>query len=332
MSYATSAMIELTTALLATAALLPLVLILLQRRKMIDVPNARSSHLGVVHRGGGLACVGGAILGLAAGQMDGGETVSWRLVGLVVLLALIGLLDDIATLPAIPRLAAQVAVGGTAGWLIDQGALWLFAGLLVIPACVNVVNFMDGIDGITGLTVGVWGAIAVVLGLTHDCRGLVAIGVASAGAAIGFLPANLPRARMFLGDVGSYFLGGLVGVGLLIGWQDGVPAIALAAPLSVYLTDSGCTLVQRTLRRESVMSAHRDHIYQRLVDGEGLTHPVVAAYVASLSAVVGLTWALGSAWLAAPLTAIVLLAYLESIPIARTWRRVAALCPGSGGT
>lgn len=314
-------MLEFLVALAITWAGLPLVALFLRWRNIVDIPNDRSSHTQPIHRGGGLACAGGVLGGFLASQFSGDHPVVWKLVIVALALAVVGFVDDVGTLPTSPRLVAQVLGGSTAGWFVGRDVRWLLIGIVVIAVTVNAVNFMDGIDGITGLTVGVWGVTAALLAAVHGAHTLLPIGAVAAGAALGFLPANLPSARLFLGDIGSYLFGGLVGIGIMVGWRDGIPVIALAAPLSVYLADTGLTIVRRAVRRESLASAHREHVYQRLVSSAGLPHPAVAAFAATTAAVIAACWASGIVLLAVPVTVVLLLTYLFSVKIVSGLRK-----------
>jgi UDP-N-acetylmuramyl pentapeptide phosphotransferase/UDP-N-acetylglucosamine-1-phosphate transferase len=206
------------------------------------------------------------------------------------------------------------------GWYVGRDLVWILIGALVVVATVNAVNFMDGIDGITGFTVAVWGIFAILLARTDHAPLLLPIGTVTLGAALGFLPANLPKARLFLGDIGSYLFGGMISLGLLIGWHEKVPLLPLAAPLSVYLADTGFTLVHRAVRRKPLLSAHREHVYQRLVSEGGIPHPVVAAYAAVIAAAISGCWFAGDAWIALPISVVLLITYLASPRILAKWR------------
>ena len=133
-----------------------------------------------------------------------------------VFLAIVGFADDHGALAAAPRLGAQLAVGALVG-VTTGGGWWILAGMICIPVAVNVVNFMDGINGITSLNVAAWGFVAMAVGYAQHESSLVVIGAVTAGSTTAFLPWNAPVARLFLGDVGSYLLGALVGIGIVIG-------------------------------------------------------------------------------------------------------------------
>ena len=274
-------------ALVAFFLSLGLVLLLrpwLARYAMVR-PNARSSHHQPTPQGGGIAVVvatllvawGAAALSPALLQNQGGQFLA--VTAATALLAVVGAIDDMRSLPAAARLAMQcIALGAViaalpnelqilphAPWSIERACLFLAAVWFV-----NLVNFMDGIDWMTvAEVVPVTGAI-LLLGLAGAVAPLPAlVAAALLGAIVGFAPFNKPVAQIFLGDVGS------LPIGLLLGWlllrlaATGHLAAALILPL-YYLADATITLVWRIARREPIWHAHRTHFYQRASD-RGLT-------------------------------------------------------------
>lgn len=301
---------EFALALVVTGLGTPLIRDALARHGVLDVPNARSSHTVPIPRGGGVACS----LGVLAGLLLAYATTTappWPAALGVLALAAIGFQDDRHGLPANLRLLLQVAAGAMVGATIG-GPWWSLFGVVCLPIAVNVVNFMDGIDGITTLTVGGWGVVATALGIAGDADALVVVGSVTAGAALGFLPWNAPRARVFLGDSGSYLFGALVGTGVILGLRAGVPAPILVAPLSVYLADTGSALIKRALRGESLMAAHREHAYQRLVAEAQLAHVTVAVLTVALSLLVTVAWWAGGPVTGSIVTIVVAAAYVIS--------------------
>ena len=150
-----------------------------------------------------------------------------------------------------------------------------------------------------------------------DAGWLAAAGAIAAGAALGFAPFNVVRARMFLGDVGSYFFGAWLAVAAVLGLRAGLAPEAVLAPLVLYAADTGVTLVRRVVTGETWYEPHRDHAYQRLVRA-GWSHvqtTVVVAAVMAVCAALGAVSLHGSATLRAladvALVA-VLVAYLVS--------------------
>lgn len=293
-----------------TLGIMPIVTRRLRRFDRLDVPNARSSHSQSVPRGGGYAC----LVGMAAGMLVVAPDWTWRwgpAVVAVVIAALVGAWDDARSLGPVPRLAAQVVAGCLLGAVI--GWPWVAVGAVIAVAVINAVNFMDGINGITSLTVIVWGAFIALVGVREEVGAMVVLGGLAAGSALGFLPWNLPAGRVFLGDVGSYLFGAVLSAGTVVGLASGVTPGVVLAPLLPYFADTAYTLVTRAYRREAVLSAHRDHVYQRLVSVVGLSHAQVAVLVGLLAATMCALWMTLSVVPAASLTLLLLLAYVTSV-------------------
>ncbi len=278
---------------LATRAVLGL----LVRRAILDRPNARSSHDTPTPRGGGIAVVAVLIPAWIAAALLAGAPVPWLALGATLLLAAVSWRDDLKSLGILWRFGMQiaaVAVGmASIDGLVFRGLLppWLdalAAGFLWLWF-VNLYNFMDGIDGIAAVeTASIGGGVALVaLGAAMGPAGAAAWGIVLAAAALGFLPWNWQRAKLFLGDVGSVPLGYLAGWLLLSMAAAGAWKAALILPL-YYLADATITLLRRLRRGEKVWQAHREHYYQRAVQG-GMSHAaVVRAVLAGNLALAGL--------------------------------------------
>lgn len=270
---------------LASAALTygsaPAVRKVMLRAGTMDVPNHRSSHTTPVPRGGGLAC----LVGVSAALLTHPSSIPVRDLVAVGGLAAVGLADDRAggVDPKV-RLAVQMVAGLMCG--ARHSTVVALGSAVVVPGVVNVVNFMDGINGISGSTAAVWGAFAATS--PSSPAPTRSLGAATAGAGIGFLPHNVPNASMFLGDVGSYLLGALMSVALVEALPQPARALRLGAPLLPYAVDAGQALVRRTHRGEPLFEAHREHIYQRLVDEHGWSHAQMSMVHAAVSAAVGL--------------------------------------------
>lgn len=259
------------------------VLRLLVRRAILDRPNERSSHDTPTPRGGGLAVIGVLIPAWIAAALIAGTSVPWLPLSAAAILAAISWRDDLHGLGIIWRLGAQalaVAAGvASLGGPVFQGLLppWLDALVAAFLWLwfVNLYNFMDGIDGITATeTASIGGGVALVaLIATAGPPGAAAFGLSLAAAALGFLPWNWRRAKLFLGDVGSVPLGYLAGWLLLSMAAAGAWKAALILPL-YYLADATVTLLRRLRRGERVWQAHREHYYQRAVQG-GMSHAAV---------------------------------------------------------
>jgi UDP-N-acetylmuramyl pentapeptide phosphotransferase/UDP-N-acetylglucosamine-1-phosphate transferase len=244
-------------------------------------PDQRSSHKVPTPQGGGIFVVATTIAAAALAaylqSSFAGVTLSlaWLLAATIAL-AIVGAVDDVRLLQAVPRLILQtVAVAVVvatlpAGLHIIPALPWWIERLGILLAIlwfVNLVNFMDGIDWMTvAESVPVTAALAAFGLMGALPREATAVAFALGGAMIGFAPFNRPVARLFLGDVGS------LPIGLLLGWLlvqlagSGHLAAALLLPL-YYIADSTITLLRRLAKSEQIMQAHRSHFYQRATNG-----------------------------------------------------------------
>lgn len=287
---------------------------ILRRIQLLDIPNHRSSHDAPVPRGGGIAVV---LTVCAAAVISAPLNPElWVLLGAVLLLAGVGLVDDFRSVSTSLRLLCQFFVSlFLAAVFIAAGVVswwWLPALAIAVIGYVNAFNFMDGVNGISSLTAAVIGGWWTWAGAKLDHQLLHVLGLLLAGAALGFLPSNAPKARVFLGDIGSYGLGVLI-VGLsTLALTAGLPPHWAAAPLVVYGADTGWVLIKRLRAGSPLGEAHRDHTYQRLVVN-GWSHIASAGTCAAAGAAVcavvgiagtGLTW-----WLVA-MVALITVSYL----------------------
>jgi UDP-N-acetylmuramyl pentapeptide phosphotransferase/UDP-N-acetylglucosamine-1-phosphate transferase len=269
----------------------------------LDIPNERSSHSRPVPRGGGVAIVLGFGFGLLA-WLAQGNTLSPRALGWLsgaLLVAIVSFVDDLRSLPAAPRLAVH-ALGALLLTLVgvQQRELPVLLALPLafvwIALVTNIYNFMDGIDGLAASQAVIAGAALAIAG-TVVGNPLVSIGGGLiAAASAGFLTQNLPPARLFMGDVGSTFLGfNFAGLSLLANLGVGggrLPIEFGIVVLAPFLFDSVVTLARRIARGERWYAAHRSHFYQRLVS-HGLSHALVTGLYAALAVVAGVAALLG---------------------------------------
>ena len=275
------------SAFAVTVILEPLVIRGLRKRSVLDLPSARSNHAVPTLRGGGIAVVAGICVGVAVS----GELLAFALLGGIFIAAGVGAVEDLRGLPIASRLllvtvaglalvAALIANGGATG---PAGVVVL---LLAVPwtlAVVNAVNFMDGINGISATTAIIGGIAYAWLGWANESGSLTALGLVLAAAGLGFAPFNVPRARVFLGDVGSYGIGATFAALSLLAVVDGVPLVAAVAPLALYLADTAATILRRVAAREPWLRPHNSHTYQRLV-ALGMQHVSVSALVGAITA------------------------------------------------
>ena len=272
----------------------PAVLIALRRLQLLDHPNARSSHELPTPRGGGIAVLTAALIAASLAPEMG--AARWPLVLTAAAFGVLGLADDLRPTPPVARLALQLLIAAAAIPLLlphlrnatpAAQIVGLLLAIVWIAAFVNAFNFMDGINGISVAQTIVAGVGWAVLGHIHHVRSVELAGAIIAAAAAGFAPFNFPTARMFLGDVGSYFVGAWMAATVLIGLRAHLTPEAMALPLTLYLADTAVTIVRRLLRRERLHEAHRDHTYQQLVR-HGWTHARTTVTIAGLIAALAL--------------------------------------------
>lgn len=253
---------------------------------IIDRPNERSSHDRPTPRGGGLAIVL-AVLAAAWLVPTGGPDRWWLALLTALPIALLGLLDDRFGLSARLRLGVQLAaalayVTALAGGLFPAASAAvpaLLAALAIAWAC-NLFNFMDGIDGIAGMEALFICSVAGWLIWPQDPALATLLWVIAAGAA-GFLVWNWSPARIFMGDVGSAFLGFLIAAIALLTIARGLITLPVWIILwALFLADSGVTLVRRIARGEQWWTAHRSHAYQHLSRRLGSHAKVTLIYAA----------------------------------------------------
>ena len=247
----------------------------------LDVPNERSSHTSPTPRGAGLAVVVAFLLGLIAllteNTISDEVFLAIAIPGLIV--AIIGWLDDRGHLTSAKwRLVGHFACASLAVWLvgglpelplvnstIDFGLAGDIAAVVYLVWMLNLFNFMDGIDLITGVqtvTTSAGVAMLLLISTESDLWKIFAILTASI---LGFLFFNLPPAKIFLGDVGSGFIGFTTAViSLVVAEDEPFVAWAIIILFGVFVTDSTVTLLRRLLMREHVYVAHRTHAYQHL--------------------------------------------------------------------
>lgn len=260
-------------------------LIPLLRRRLLDQPTARSSHTQPTPRGGGVVVVLITLLAsaLTARQLGFAGLIAVPFIALP--LALVGLLDDRHNLPARWRYGVQLLTAALL--LAPLGLPWLAWPLLLlaITAVIDFTNFMDGLDGlVAGCMAVALSAAALQLAAPWPLWALV-------GALLGFLIWNWSPARVFMGDVGSTFLGAVfAGVVLQApGWPEALGLLLVATPL---LADACLCVPRRLLAGQPIWQAHRLHLFQRLHQA-GWSHARVAGLYIAATTVLAIALLLG---------------------------------------
>lgn len=268
---------------------------------VLDLPNARSSHTRPTPRAGGLGVVAGLGAGLIAAWAAGAPAAGLPALALMVaLIGLLGLTDDLVTLPSRLKFAvfaavcvalAQVAgpvtrLGLTLELAIDLPVMiGLFGSALFVFVVINAVNFMDGSDGMLAAVMTPASMGLCVAGLVSGTGAASVFGLALAAALIGLLAFNRPPARVFAGDVGSLTAGAAFAGGALAMAGQGFSGSLWLAPLFVlvFLTDVLLTMLRRVRAGRFTFEAHREHLYQRLIQA-GWSHGRVALVYGGLTA------------------------------------------------
>jgi len=264
------------------------------RSGLMDHPSERSSHTRPTPRGGGAAIVAGFIASLLWLSLAGGfaarEAAALAFGALAV--AGVGALDDRFTLPARARLVVHFAAAGVAVAVIggitwrtsgSPGAAEIWAGrvfaVLAIVWAINLFNFMDGIDGIASSeAVFIAGAGALLNWYLGGEGSLTVAFLCAAAASAGFLVWNWPPASIFMGDVGSGFLGFVLSALGLIAVERAVLPMEVWPILGgVFFVDATVTLVRRVANGHRWHQAHRMHAYQHLARRWGGHLPVTLA-------------------------------------------------------
>ncbi len=315
-------------ALSALAVIASTIVVYFMRRwglnHLLDIPNERSSHRIPTPRGGGLGIVVTTLVFFVVALWIGEYTEDRVGLPLLIFLgcagaiALLGWIDDRTDLSAKVRLLLQLGISALAVWVVGavtQAEMPLLGVIsLALPLAyllnvfwvvgfTNIYNFMDGIDGIAGvqaLIAGVaWGVLLLARGQTE----LALFAALLAASSLGFLFLNRPPALIFMGDVGSTFLGfSLAILPLLAFARTGDPRAIGAGALFVapFVLDGAFTIIRRALQHENVLTAHRSHVYQRLVK-QGYSHRQITglyALYALASAGCGLLYAASGTLLA----------------------------------
>ena len=336
MSPATLATVAVAASAATSAVLTPLAAFAARHLGVMDAPGVRKVHRLPIPRVGGLAIAAGALLPLAVVlaivrpdlitslSKGEGERLATLLGGALVVLG-VGLIDDVWQVSAKYKLlalvAASVALCASGGVIRDvvvsshrlldlRVAAWPVTLLWLVGVTVSI-NFIDGLDGLAaGIVAAAAAVLAVGAGKGFDPRTAL-VGLALAGALVGFLAHNRHPAKIFMGDCGSLFIGYLLAGTCVvaepaIGTTRAVflPALALIVPLF----DTFFTLIRRgVLQRRSLFAAEGGHIHHRLLDA-GLSHRHVVWLLHGVTAVasaVAVVCIMGAAW-AAFLSALVL--------------------------
>ena len=283
-----------------------------EHHNILDKPSERSCHTRPTCRGGGLAIVIITLAGFTAYWLFN-QDLHWGMLLIylpgAILIAVVSWLDDLYSLPKLIRLPAHsigaiLIILGFGYWqtfaIPCLGSLYLgWFGFLItffwIAGLTNAYNFMDGIDGIAGGQAVLAGLGWAVLGTISGQPLTSVLGLLLAASSLGFLGHNWPPARIFMGDVGSVFLGYTFAVlSTIAGVKDSRFILAGLLLVWPFVFDTVFTFLNRLRKGENVFVSHRSHLYQRLVI-VGYSHRFVTLLyigLALIGAIFAFAWSL----------------------------------------
>ncbi len=271
----------------------------------IDYPKDRGMHKKPMPRMGGIAIVCGFLITVLMISPFINHLETKKLFGLIIgsaIIAVLGAVDDVKNLSAKFKLAVQIVaalVVIASGVRIDF-VIWPFKTVfetLSVPftmvwiiGVTNAVNIIDGLDGLAAGVSSIAALCIMVLCILTGSETAVVLMAAIAGACIGFLPRNFNPAEIFMGDIGSTFIGFVLSVTSIIGLFKGYTLLALVVSvfcLGLPIFDTLFAMGRRAASGKPIMQADRGHLHHRLIDrGYSQKQAVVTLY--SLSAVCGL--------------------------------------------
>jgi len=271
-------------------------LVFLDRRGMLDIPNERSSHVRPTPRGGGLGIIIGAVLCSTVYAIVTDDPKIFLLVFISLVIGMVGWVDDIKK-----GLSAGFRIG--IQFICSVVVIWIFKPIDILPlpaplhihlhffgiiisviwlvGITNIFNFLDGIDGYAGVQGFIAGLMLAILAWGTP---IGFIGLFASLSCAGFLLFNWHPAKIFMGDVGSSFLGFLFAALPFYLTDTGTSSLrtemffATAIAIWFFLLDGTFTIFRRLYKKEKIWQAHRSHLYQRLVI-TGMSHSEVVITV-----------------------------------------------------
>ena len=285
-----SFMLRLTAALLGSGLIAflatPLVKSLAYKVGAIDVPkDNRRMHKEPIPRLGGLAIFIAFLFStIVFGNID--RTTQGILLGAIMIVVL-GVMDDIMTLNALPKFLVQIAAAGVAVYhgctiqflsnpnvfsdisYLDLGWLSIPVTIIWIVAITNAVNFIDGLDGLAVGVSAISTASLLIIALMVGELSIAIILAALLGSCLGFIPYNKNPAKIFMGDTGATFLGFILATLSVQGLFKLYAIISFAVPflvLGIPIFDICFAFLRRVAKGQNPMHADRGHVHHRLID------------------------------------------------------------------
>ncbi len=269
---------------LLSALITSTVLRLASRASLIAVPVDRSSHIAPTPVGGGLAIVGAYLVGLLYLRWNGFlPTSEFTALAVSLAVAIVGLIDDRRHVDFRLRLIVQFAAVFLAMTWIGDIPQVVISGLVTESSVLvwtlfaitllwmtNLYNFMDGIDGFAGIQTCFVGLAAAGLLVYGQDYGLALLCLFLASGAAGFLVWNWPPARIFMGDVGSGFVGFTLGVVAILSIaHESMSLWSWLLLMGCFIVDATLTLLRRLVAGERWYQAHCSHAFQKAARKSG---------------------------------------------------------------
>ncbi len=281
-------------ATLASVIAVPLLARLAMRLGIIDHPDAgeHKTHKVPIPYLGGIAfhLAFTVVLADTIWRQDGRLISEYWYSDLIVLylaataMLVVGLADDVYGFHATNKLILQIIVIAAlvfsgfgiehvtnpfTGQSIELGWIGDLLAILWILAIVNAMNLIDGLDGLAAGVAASASAAAILIALSPWNGFTVLIGIALLSGTLGFLPYNLPPARIYMGDAGSLYLGFLLAASSIAGTSKGTTLLTLTIPivaLLVPVVDTGLAVLRRTRRGRDMFRGDRQHLHHRLLN------------------------------------------------------------------
>lgn len=290
----------------AAAVATPGVIALALRTGAVDHPRSRRVHESPMPTWGGLAMLIGFVIGMGAGLLAvgagriGPEVPLAHLAAVLLgasAISVLGAIDDRYEMRPLPKLLGQVAcaalllpfgvtISGLAGHPVPA---WLGGALTVawVVAIVNAINFIDGLDGLAAGVVAIASVALAAVALDRGQLGAAAMSAALAGAAAGFLPYNFNPARIFMGDLGSHFLGYTAAAVAVLGTFKIAASVVLVTPVvafAVPILDTAWAMIRRYRTGHPIARGDRNHLHHRLLES-GLSQRQAVLIIYAVTAV-----------------------------------------------
>ena len=261
------------------------VMAVLRRFGFWDQPNERSSHEMKTLRGGGGAPLLVMIWSVGLWAIPQNPILGSAWLGSLVVLGVVSLVDDKRHVPVGWRLVVQSVVAVLVVQILCPEHYSYYEVALISIVLVAFMNFVNFMDGINGLVAGMVALLAVGVALLYSGNevGIPIMAWVIAGAALGFLPYNFPKAKMFLGDVGSITMGFSVGVLLIwacidLGRGNAKELFILAVLPFYFFAEGTVAVIRRFQAGKPITRPHREHFYQRLIRA-GWSHAKVSGVI-----------------------------------------------------